>query len=75
MKKLIASLGLGFVAIAPSQAWSGGDMANGMPNGSPNMNSGGGFGGGHHSFSGGSNYYGGGSHSFGGGGWQGAFHQ
>ena len=67
MKKLIASLGLGVVAIAPSQAWSGGDMANSMPNGSPNMNTGGHFGGGgHHSFSGGSNYYGGGSHSFGG---------
>ena len=67
MKKLIASLGLGVVAIAPSQAWSGGNMANSMPNGSPNMNTGGHFGGGgHHSFSGGSNYYGGGSHSFGG---------
>ena len=68
MKKLIASLGLGVAAIAPAQAWSGGDMANGMPNGSPNMNSGGQFGGGgHHSFSGGSNYYAGGSHNFGGG--------
>ena len=80
MKKLIASLGLGVAAIAPSQAWSGGDMANSMPNGGPNMSSGGHFGGGghggHHSFSGGANYYAGGSHGFGGGhsggGWHGS---